>query len=89
MANSAGMPDRDVVGEPSSSLLARALNRLHPRDAQSCPALFLLETAAALLTVLAFRAVLLGAPAAPAELLCAAGLWAAVLAAACGLAGRR
>jgi hypothetical protein len=89
MANSAGMTDHDTVGDPPDSLLGRALNRLRPQDAQSCPALFLLETAAALLTVLAFRAVLLSAPSAPAELLCAAGLWAATLAAACGLAGRR
>jgi len=89
MANSVGMTDHDAAEDPPDSLLSRALNRLRPQDAQSCPALFLLETAAALLTVLAFRAVLLSTPSAPAELLCAAGLWAATLAAACGISGRR
>ena len=89
MANSQAMTDPDAAEDAPDSLLSRALGRLHPQDAQSCPALFLLETAAALLTVLACRAVLLSTPSAPTELLCAAGLWAATLAAACGLAGRR
>ena len=55
----------------------------HPRDAGLRAALLLLELAAALLTLLAFRAVLLGTPSATIELFCAA-----VLAAACGLPGR-
>ena len=87
MANSQAMTDPDAAG--TDCFMSRALGRLHPRDANRRPALFLLEIAAALLTVLAFRAVLLGTPSAPAELLCAAGLWAAALAAACGLPGRR
>ena len=88
MANSAVMKNHDAAEYRPHGLLVRALNRLHPRDAQSCPALFLLEIAAALLTVLAFRAVLLAAPAAPTELLIAAALWAAALASACSLARR-
>jgi hypothetical protein len=88
MANSVIMTDHDATGEPTGSLLGRALNRMHPRDAQACPALFLLETVAALLTVLAGRAALLGTPSAPAELLCAGGLWAAALVAACGMTRR-
>ncbi len=66
-------------------MLTRALCRLHPEQANRHPALFLLEIAAALLSVLAVRDVILGGPAASFETLSAAALWAMLLAISCHL----
>ena len=87
-AHASSMSNPDAEGRDAPGLLRRALHHLQPHDANRHPALFLLEIVAALLTVLALRAALLGAPTATAELACAAGLWAAALATACRLSGR-
>ena len=62
----------------------RVLRRLHPGQANRHPALFMLEVAAAFLSVLALRDRILGGPAVSLETFFAVGLWGTVLAVACG-----
>jgi hypothetical protein len=69
-------------------MLMHVLRGLHPGQANRRPALFILEVVAALLSVLAFRDVILGSPAVSLETLSAVGLWGTLLAAACCLAIR-
>jgi hypothetical protein len=66
----------------------RVLHWLHPGQANQRPALFILEIAAALLSVLALRDKILGGSAVSLETLSAVGLWAIPLVAACGVAIR-
>jgi hypothetical protein len=63
-------------------MVRRVLRCLHPDHADRRPCLFLLEVGAALLSVLALRDALLGAPGFVLELPGAVGLWALLLAAA-------
>jgi high-affinity K+ transport system ATPase subunit B len=71
-----------------ASMLTLVLRRLHPGQANRRPAVFILEVAAALLSVLALRDRILGGPAMSFEALFAVGLWGTLLAVACGLAIR-
>jgi len=71
-----------------ASMLTPVLRELHPGQANRRPAVFILEVAAALLSVLALRDGILGSPATSSEALFAVGLWGALLAVACGLAIR-
>jgi hypothetical protein len=66
----------------------RVLRWLHPGQANRYCTLFILEIAAALLSVLALRDGILGVPAASLEALSAVGLWATVLVVACRVAIR-
>jgi hypothetical protein len=66
-------------------MLTVVLRGLHPGQANRRPALFILEIAAALLSVLALRDEILRAPAASLEALLAVGSWATLLAIGCGL----
>jgi high-affinity K+ transport system ATPase subunit B len=68
-----------------ASMLMRGLRELHPGQANRRPALFILEVSAALLSVLALRDGMSGNSAASLETLFAIGLWATLLAIACGL----
>ncbi len=65
-------------------LLTGVLWELHLGQAHRRPALFMLEVAAALLSVLALRNGILGGPAVSFETLFASGLWGTLLAVACG-----
>jgi high-affinity K+ transport system ATPase subunit B len=69
-------------------LLTGVLRRLHPGQAERHPGLFILEVAAALLSVLALRDTIAGGPAVSLELTAAVGLWATLLTVACGLSLR-
>lgn len=69
-------------------MVLRVLHWLHPGQARRRPALFLLEIAAALLSVLALRDQMLGGPAVSLEAFSAVGLWATLLALACRVATR-
>jgi len=64
------------------------LRWLHPGQANRRPALFILEIAAALLSVLALRDGILGDPAVSFEAFSAVGLWATVLVVACRVSRR-
>ena len=68
-----------------AGLLTGVLRELHPGQANRRPALFMLEIAAALLSVLAVRDGILGGPAVSSETLFAVGLWGTLLAVACGI----
>jgi len=70
-------------------MLTRVLRVLHPERANRRPALFILEVAAALLSVLALRDGILGGPAVSLEALSAVGLWGILLAVACRLTIRK
>ena len=72
-----------------AGVLVGVLRRLHPGQATRRPALFILEVAAALLSVLALRDGISGNPAVSLEALFAVGLWGTLLAVACGLAIRQ
>jgi hypothetical protein len=85
--------NRHVTGMVNTRLGARdmvlrVLRWLHPGQANRRPALFLLETAAALLSVLALRDEMLGGPAVSLEAFSAVGLWATLLAVAYRVATR-
>ncbi len=69
-------------------MLTLVLRGLHPGQANRRPAVFILEVAAALLSVLALRDKILGGSAMSFEALFAAGLWGTLLAVTCGLAVR-
>jgi len=69
-------------------MVLRVLHWLHPGQANRRPALFILEIAAALLSVLALRDGILGGPAVSLEALSAVGLWATLLVAVCRVAIR-
>ena len=69
--------------------LAGVLRGLHPAQANRRPVLFMLEVAAALLSVLTLRDGILGGPAATFEALIAIGLWGTLLAIAFGFTNRR
>jgi hypothetical protein len=66
----------------------RVLHWLHPGQANRRPALFILEIAAALLSVLALRDGILGSSAVSLEALSVVGLWATVAVGACRVAIR-
>jgi high-affinity K+ transport system ATPase subunit B len=70
------------------AMALRVLHWLDPGQANRRPVLFILEIAAALLSVLALRDGILGSPTVSLEILCAVGLWAALLVAACRVAIR-
>jgi hypothetical protein len=65
--------------------LTGVLRELHPGRANRRPVLFLLEVAAALLSVVALRNGILGGPAVSFETLFAVGLWGTLLVVACGV----
>ncbi len=69
-----------------NGILTLTLRELHPRQANRRPMMFMLEIAAALLSVLALRDGILGSSAMSLEASFAIGLWATLLAVACGLA---
>ena len=69
-----------------ASMLTLVLRGLHPGHANRRPVVFILEVAAALLSVLALRDKILGGSAMSFEALFAVGLWGTLLAVACGLA---
>ena len=69
-------------------MLTHVLRRLHPGQANRRPALFMVEIAAALLSVLALRDGILCRPTASIEALFAVALWGILLAVACRLAIR-
>ena len=64
-------------------VVLRALHWIHPAQANRRPALFILEIAAALLSVLALRDGILGGSATSLEAFSAVGLWATLLVVAC------
>jgi hypothetical protein len=68
-----------------TSVLVGIVRELHPSQANCRPALFMLEVAAALLSVLALRDGILGSPTVSIETLFAVGLWGTLVAVACGL----
>jgi hypothetical protein len=68
-----------------AGLLTGVLRELHPGQANRHPALFMLEVAAALLSVLALRNGILGGSAVSFATLFAGILWGTLLAVACGL----
>jgi hypothetical protein len=68
-----------------AGMLTSVLRGLHPGQANRRPALFILEVAAALLSVLALRDKISGGPAVSLETIFAVGLWGTLLAVACGL----
>jgi hypothetical protein len=72
-----------------SGLLPGILRILHPKQANRRPALFILEIAAALLSVLTLRNEILGGRAILPEICVAVGLWGTLLAIACGLTFQR
>jgi len=72
----------------AGDMALRVLHWLHPGQANRRPALFLLEIAAALLSVLALRDEILGGPVVLLEAFAAVGLWATLLAVACRVATR-
>lgn len=87
VANSLSMAELHDEIDGGHAMARRALLCLHPRrDGRPC--VFLLEVGAALLSVLALRDALLGAPGLALELPGAVGLWALLLATACCLAWR-
>jgi high-affinity K+ transport system ATPase subunit B len=69
-----------------SGLPALLLRELHPAQAHRRPVVFILEVAAALLSVMALRDLIVGGTAMPREALIAVGLWGSLLAVACGIA---
>jgi hypothetical protein len=71
-----------------TSMPTRVLRLLHPGQANRRPAVFILEIAASLLSVLALRDRILGGGAMTFEALLAVGLWATLLAVGCGIAIR-
>jgi hypothetical protein len=79
---------RAMVDTGFQGMVLRVLHWLRPGQANRRPALFILEIAAALLSVLALRDRILGGAAASLEALCAVGLWAALLVVACRVAMR-
>lgn len=70
------------------AILTLVLRELRPSKAQRRPAVFILEVAAALLSVLALRDAILGHSAMSSEALLAVGLWGVLLAVASGLAAQ-
>ncbi len=64
----------------SAKLSARVLRRVHPEQACQYPGLFILEVAAALISVLAVRDGISGHPTVALEAVCAIGLWGFLLA---------
>jgi high-affinity K+ transport system ATPase subunit B len=71
-----------------ANMLSLVVRGLHPEQANRRPAVFVLEVAASLLSVLALRDTILGGSAMSFEALLAVGLWGTLLAVACGLAVR-
>ena len=71
-----------------TSMLTPVFRELHPGRADRRPAVFILEVAAALLSVVALRDVILGGSAMSFEALLAVGLWGTLWAVACALAIR-
>jgi hypothetical protein len=69
-------------------MLTRAIRRLHPAEASRCPALFMTEIVAALLSVLALHDHILASPAVSLEAIAAGGSWGLLILLACGLAIR-
>jgi hypothetical protein len=69
--------------------LACALRGLHPERVNRRPALFMLEVAASLLSVLALRDGILGGRAVLFEALIAVGMWGTLLAIACAITNRK
>ena len=88
MANSLTMAELPNQIDGERAMVRRALLCLHPNHADGRPCVFLLEIGAALLSVLALRDAMLGAPGFALELPGAVGLWALLLATACCLAWR-
>jgi K+-transporting ATPase ATPase B chain len=80
---------RKTTPQAFPATLTGSLRRLHPRRADRHPGLFILEVAAALLSVLALRDKIAGGPAVSLELTAAVALWSTWLLAAYGLSLRR